>query len=270
MLTLETMGVLALAILWVNTLLVVGAAWGPLRDLLGRLRLLGSVLPGEVASEDTFAEHVVEQVGRRAGERSDSAVLFHDRAYRSIVHGGRVRAGGRDLTVDPMDGEVWVAREARELAAACPSEAVFDDAFAAARGAKGYPRTVTCAVEAGTAVWICGRIQGKRLVPPTAGKLVVATFDPRPWCRRAALLLVTFMLGTLLGASVITALALTAPVFGTVSTIGGVLGLVFFLFVQPLGVSVREAVLVPASAPLRGIWKGATAAGLVAVSSPKA
>ncbi|MDP2316889.1 MAG: hypothetical protein Q8P41_28615 [Pseudomonadota bacterium] len=44
----------------------------------------------------------------------------------------------------------------------------------------------------------------------------------------------------LCGAAACTALALTAPVFGTVSTVGGVACLAFFLLVQPLGTALRD------------------------------
>ncbi len=42
------------------------------------------------------------------------------------------------------------------------------------------------------------------------------------------------------GAAACTALALRPPVFGAVSTAGGVAGLAFFLLVQPLGTALRD------------------------------
>ncbi|HZO12649.1 MAG TPA: hypothetical protein VFB62_05315, partial [Polyangiaceae bacterium] len=51
-----------------------------------------------------------------------------------------------------------------------------------------------------------------------------------------------------------TYLALYPPIFGTVSIVGGALGLVFFLLVQPAGTAIRDAVRVPSVAQLRGSW----------------
>ena len=52
----------------------------------------------------------------------------------------------------------------------------------------------------------------------------------------------------------ITYLALYPPLFGTVSTIGGVAGLVYFLTIQAVGVAVREITVAPPRAALRGCW----------------
>jgi hypothetical protein len=46
--------------------------------------------------------------------------------------------------------------------------------------------------------------------------------------------------GMLLGAAACTTLALWPPVFGRISTVGGLAGLAFFLLVQPLGTALRD------------------------------
>lgn len=45
---------------------------------------------------------------------------------------------------------------------------------------------------------------------------------------------------TLAGAAACTALTLWPPLFGSVSTLGGVASLAFFLLVQPLGTALRD------------------------------
>jgi hypothetical protein len=260
MLSLETMGVLALAILWVNTLLVAGATWGPLLDRVRRLRAARHLVVGEVAAgeaDGALASHLVDQVGRRAGDRTDDAILFHDRAARSVVHGGRVRAGGRALEIPAgAAAEVWVERAAEPP----PTDAIFAEAFAAARTARGYARSVAAPIQNGAPVWIVGKIEGRHVAAVPGAPLVIAGFDPRPWLRRAIALLVLLALGSVAAAAAVTALALTPPLFGTVSTVGGAVGLAFFLLVQPLGVAVQERTLVPSAAPLRGQWSRAAEA----------
>src|SRR5262245_24231097 len=106
MLTREVMGLLCLAILWVNTLLVVLAAFGPLREhlaVLARIRRHG-LRRGRVVrgcEDGVFARHTVAQVGRRASDDADrQAILFHDRDYQSRLFGGAVAIEGEELAVE--------------------------------------------------------------------------------------------------------------------------------------------------------------------------
>src|SRR5262245_57472118 len=99
------MGVLALGIVWVNTLLVVAAAWKELQALAARKRRFTPLRPGEagvgliqgeiVAGPEpgsAFARHEVEQVGRQASG-GGPVILFADRGYKGTVLGGTIRAG---------------------------------------------------------------------------------------------------------------------------------------------------------------------------------
>lgn len=260
MLSYEIMGLLALGVLWINTLLLAGAALTPLGELLGRLRRMrrdglidATVVAG--AEGGVFARYEVEQTGHKAADDEDRpAIAFHDRAYRSFVFGGRVEVEGDELEVAVDDGEVWISATDKAEASACPGAEAFEAAYASARKAKGWRRLVQRDVAVGAPVLLHLRRDGQRLVAPEDGPAMVATFDPRPWCRAKAALVVGFQLLVIALASGITYLALYPPLFGTVSTIGGVAGLVYFITVQAVGVSLRETALLPPVAPLRGSW----------------
>lgn len=251
MLTKELMGLLCLAILWINTLLLIGAQVGPLRDLTSRLRRLArSLTQTRVVRGDAdgaLATHRVTQVGRKLAKQD--AILFHDRSYHSDVHGGSVEHEGRVIEVPPADGEVWISQSERQRAAMCASSEAFDRALAPSRKAKGFVRDVTMSLCEGASVWLCSDVD--RAEAP----LWLSDFDPRPWCRRRVALVLGYQLGVLALASGITYLALYPPLFGVVSTIGGVVGLLYFVLIQPVGVLVRERVLPQHQAHLRGEWK---------------
>lgn len=88
--------------------------------------------------------------------------------------------------------------------------------------------------------------------------ILVAAMDPRALLAKKAALGAAFIAGELLAAAGCTALALRPPVFGAASTLGGVLGLAFFFTVQPAATSVRDAMLLPSRAPVRGSWARAS------------
>jgi hypothetical protein len=255
MLTHEIMGLFALAVLWVNTLLVAGAALGQLRKLMGWLRTLRSLRPAAVKSapEGVFARFAIEQVGRRAADDDDRpAILFHDRNYHGEVNGGELEIAGERITID-RGGEVWVESEALARAAACPSVGAFDEAYSAARKAKGHVRTVEQRLRTGDVVHVAGLEDG--------AVALVASFDPRPLMRRKATLLAGFAFGMVALSASVTALCLIPPLFGFWSTLGGILGLIHFLLVmQPLGVSARDAARPPSQTALRGSWIKSAAA----------
>ena len=260
MLSQSLMGLFALGILWVNTLLVVGAAYGVLRGLLRRLsRATAHLTTGEVIDDGPVASHTVEQVGRRASDdRARKAILFHDRAYLSRIHGGSIRTDdGTPLTLAEAEGnrvEVWLEHAELEELASCRDHDVFDEAYASASKARGYCREVTAHIAFGDQVWIVGRERDGIIEPLADGSLLIATFDPRELCRRKAFMLLAFIFAVIGAAALCSYLALYPPIFGTVSIIGGVLGLVFFLLVQPAGVLARDAALTPNRAHLRGEW----------------
>ena len=262
MLTNEAMGVLALAILWVNTLLVAADAGQQVRALLrrrGEMRLLGcgtsgasgaGLVWGRVAG-GTLAILRVEQVGRAAA--CEGTILFHDRvASTEILGGALAEQGGGELTVEAATGaELWLTPGELARAAACASAKAFDDAYLSARKAKGFSRTIEAAVGAGQEIFVFGEVcRESRMVHPA----LVATMDPRALLARKATLAAAFITGELVLAAACTVVALWPPIFGRVSTLGGVLCLGFFLLVQPAGKALRDAVLVPSRAAVRGQW----------------
>lgn len=269
MLTNETMGLLALWILWVNTLLVAAATWNQVRELLRRraeMRPLGAgatgegLLRGRVA-RGAIAVQRIEQVGRAV--EGEDAIVFHDRKAAGEVLGGALEAEGSTITIAAQaEAEVWLSADDLAKAAACPSAAAFDEAFPAARKARGFSRTVAAEV-AEREVFVHGRIEDRdgtrTVVPPARGAMLVATIDPRAFIAKKAALAGAFIVAELVLAAACTAIALWPPVFGRVSTIGGALGLGFFLLVQPAGTAVRDAILTPSRAPVRGTWKRTTA-----------
>jgi hypothetical protein len=281
MLSNEIMGLLAGGVLWVTTLLVAAAAWQQARALLRRraaLRpLAGGVGVGLVrgrVSSGVIAVQRLEQVGRAAEGRE--AILFHDKVAGGSVLGGAIAVEGGaavegavamegavavqgGVTVEACaEAEVWVtAREIAE-AACCPSAAAFAEALAAARRTRGFSRTIAVEVAEGREVFVYGRVEerdGGRWIGPAADGMLVATMDPRALLARKAMLAVAFIAGEIALAAACTAVALQPPVFGRVSTMGGAASLMFFLLVQPAGTALRDALLVPSRAFVRGRWK---------------
>jgi hypothetical protein len=259
MLTHEVMGLLGLAILWVNTLLVVLAAFTPLFEhsaVLARIRRHG-LRRGRVtrgAAAGVFASHTVIQVGRMASDDADRrAISFHDRDHVSSLAGGVVSTEGGEVTVAAGPAEVWFDRRAREERAACADDAAFDAAYAAARKPKGFAREVRCELAEGDEVWLL-----------VDDGVLVASFDPRPLLRGRIALVLAAQLAMLAAAGAITWLCLLPPLFGTTGLVGAGLGLAYFLLVQPAGVSLREATLLPARAFLRGSWVRAGSEGTTA------
>ncbi len=249
------MGLVALGALWLNTLLVALAALSQAARVVRLRAALRSCLEAEALDE--VAAHVTEQVGRRAGDDpSGHTVVFHDRALRSELLGGRVLVGADECTLS-KGGElqVWVPLAARRAVASCPSAHAFDTTMKEAARARGWSRSVRASIGAGARVWIGATREQASLVPGPAGSLLVSAIDPRPLLAGHATRLVAFAIASVGGAGFVTWLALVPPVFGFWSTVGGALGLAFFLAVQPAGTATRDAALLPHEAPLGGQWK---------------
>ena len=273
MLSNEVMGVLALAILWVTTLLIAAAAAREIVALNAWRRrlvlLVGDSGTGLVRARVTrgagpggaLAVHRIEQLGR--AETHDDAgrrvILFSDRSTSSEVFGGTAARDGSgvEITLDGGGGaEVWVSASELHASAACPSDEVFDAAFAEAKKARGHARAVEG--KAAGEVFLFGQLRAKgnalALAPAKPGGLLIATFDPRPWIDRKIALVALFILGDLAIAAASSAVALWPPRFGLVSTLGGAACLGFFLIIQPAGTALRDAVRLPSRASLRGRW----------------
>jgi hypothetical protein len=233
------MGTLCLGVLWVTALLVAAAAWQDFRDLRAIVKRGRKMIEGVVKGGD-FAEWSVEQTGRAT---EDDAIAFHDRAFHSEVFGGTV--GDREIAASAT-AEVWIDERARVEAASCGDVTTYDAAHALARKAKGFARTVRVRIRAGQRVWVIGEAE------------IVCTFDPRAWASRKSLLVLAFIPIELALCAAATRLAFSVPHFGTMSIVGAVACIAFFLGVTPVAVALRESVRRPHEAFLRTVWSRKT------------
>jgi hypothetical protein len=273
MLSKELMGLLALAILWVNTLLIAAAAAKEIAALAGWRRrlvaLAGDEGVGLVRARVTagtgpggaLAVHRVEQLGRAAtsDDHGRRVILFADRSAAGEVFGGAAArdGSGAEILVDAVaDAEVWLPPGLLAASGACASDEAFDRAFADAKKARGFARAIEA--PATGEVFLFGHLRplgkGLALGPARPGGLLVATFDPRAWLGRKIALAGLFLVGEVALAAGCTAWALWPPRFGFVSTLGGAACLGFFLVAQPAGTALRDAVRLPSRAALRGRW----------------
>lgn len=233
----------ALAVFWLNTLLVAAAGLVEARTLLaawGRRGRRGRVLHG-AGPEGQLAIHRVRQVGR---SRGDGAIWFHDRAFEATVFGGEV-AVGEERQALAAGGSVWVPRARQVAAAGCPDGQAFAAASPRASKAAGWERAVEVALGPGDAVWLS---EGP-------GGLLVAGEDPARWRRRVVASTAALVVGVPAAAAACTALCLWPPVFGTVSQIGALAALVAFNLFQLLGRLHHEAIQPPGLLALRGVWR---------------
>jgi hypothetical protein len=267
MLSHATMGVLALSVLWLTTLLIV---WVSARDLarVARRLLLLRGRVHRVTASAVIARHVAEQVGRaQSVSLRQRAVFFRDRNYRSELLGNEVvLAGGERVRLEARDVEVWLERPEKNSQGGGEAGRSFADAYAQALRPRGLP--VTLSREVKGAAWVAGERCGESLGALPDGSFIVASFDPRRFCARAIVLSLAVLSGIVAWSTLVTALVLTRPVFGTVSTIGGVLGLVEFLLIQPLGTWLRDRVLWPHEAPVETRWAEPLTAARENRSSP--
>jgi hypothetical protein len=267
------LGLFALGSMWTAAILVAAAAWQDrksLKNLIDRFNPLdlreGALGMGSIRGkvdargpDRIFAVHEINQLGR-ALDAEQPAIGFRDVSASSRCLGGFVTAAGIWVRIPAADSRVsvWTPREAREQAAACSDAFTFEAAHLGAKSAKGTRRTVTTALRAGDAIFIAGEVQlqDRKLVvkAPANQNLILASFDPRGNLTRQARVITLFILAELLACALCTALALWSPAFGTVSTLGAVLCLAFFLGVTPIGVELHDWSQPPDGAPLHGEW----------------
>ncbi len=273
MLSNELMGLLALSILWVNTLLIAAAAWKEIAALsvwrrrfalldgdegagLVRARVTEGAGPG-----GALAVQRVEQVGRAATQDDGGrrVILFADRSAAGEIFGGVVarEGSGAAISVDAeANAEVWMPAAALEARGACASDEAFDRAYESARKARGFARAVEGAATG--EVFLFGQLRpmGKGLALSPAksgaarGHLRSAPVGRAQDQARGALHHRRYRRRRRVHGS-----GAVAPRFGVVSTLGGAACLGFFLIVQPAGTALRDAVRLPSRASLRGRWR---------------
>jgi hypothetical protein len=269
------LGILGLAIVWLNALLIAASARLVVRDQSRGRRALGPVCPpkpgpvllrGKVTAGDgedgALAAHEIEQIGRATDIHDVPGIQFSDRAFRSHVYGGALEVDGKKVRVEGGQGEVWPAREAQQRVWAMKDDAQFDALYKDSKTAKGSPRVVRTALAAGDDVWVSGVLaekDGELVLEGTKERpLFVSGIDPHQWRAKQARIASFFLLAELAVCAGLTRVALIPPYFegwGTWSTLGGAALLVFFLGVQPIGVGIEEGARDPSRAWLRGEWK---------------
>lgn len=261
------MGVLALFVLWGNTLLVALAALKNLQKLRaylhgGKELRLSALAPGE--HEGVFraelppgkAFHLVEQVGR-VGAGASPSIVWHDRHASSRLVACSARSDDRAVALSGP-AAVWPTVESLTAGARCSSSAEFDQALAAAKKPRGYDRPVEVSVSG--EVWLAGRVRvdpegivasGDEKLP-----LVVSEEDPRVIVgRKTALVVGGFLPAIFALAAGCTWLATFPTTFENwVSKVGALLCLLFFLLVLPAGTRLRDFLLPPHRSFLRGAW----------------
>lgn len=265
MLTREIMGLLALGILWVNSALVFAVALKQLGNVLGlRRRLLAARARGALVSGiaradgERFALRRITQLGRAITTKGPDRILFTDGPQAFDVLGGSIETDGEPLRVEPAHGpeaEVWLSRVRAGEGAGCEGGAAFERAWAEATTFKGFARDVELEVRSGDRIWVLGAREGDAIVPAGDAPLVVSMIDPVAFAASRARILTLFIVVGIVALLGVTAIALWPPRFGLVSTIGGALGLAYFLAIQPLGTAVRDAVKTPGRALVGALWR---------------
>jgi hypothetical protein len=261
MLSFEFMGVLALWVLWVNTLLIAGAALIDLRRLgsgVRGVRVLRGRIEAASSEGSPFAQLSVSRTGRIA-DGPTLSIQFGAQKPESSLHGGTVRVGETAMLVREVPCRVWLDPEIIAHKLAHFTEAELPEAEEAARKRRGLQRTTDLPLEVGDDVYLAGRFEQTEsgLVASASDNapLLVSTIDPRAFIARQTAKTVSFLVAMVLVLALITGLASSEPLFGPLSKLGGVLGLAYFLLVLPAATWLRERTAAPDRRSYFGYWK---------------
>ncbi|MGF1509958.1 MAG: hypothetical protein ACFB9M_10700 [Myxococcota bacterium] len=250
---------IAVSAFWINILLISAEAWlrarwirrfrfyppleGPGRAV-ARVRVLSGDGP-----EAQLGQHRVEFRGRQM-TGAESRIHWHDRHHTSVVYGGTGSVNEQFVRIEPTErSEVWVGPVVGPLPEAEPRTAV---AFETSHRSKGITKVVRTSIGSGEDVWIAGswrQTPDGWLVEAEADRpLILSRRHPNHWSRRTQRELIGFGLGVVVVAAGIMVLCFWPPVFGPVSSVGGFLGLVYFLTVQSAAAWIRGRVQEPSQA----------------------
>jgi hypothetical protein len=262
---------LALGALWVNASLIAADAWKRSRWIRRFRRYPRPSGAGRGTARVTWtegqgpdrrvAEQVVQQRGRLMAD--ERRVLWHDRRVESHIHGGRAEWSDGPVTLPPTDqGELWITP-------ASPGPAAVD----VARRSKGALRDLSSVVSAGEESWLSGTWtrsgDGWTVEPEAEGPVILSAEDPNRWASRSERILQSFAGAVMLAVAFVTVLCLWPPIYGTVSTAGAMMGLAFFLLVQPAGTWVRGRTVEPAYRDRGGPEPAATVSDVNPDSTPR-
>ena len=244
------MGLLALGVLWLNTLLIAGAALQQRRELARELRAVreaiasGALVKGAVKQGQgpggAIVTRTVHQVGRALTVEGPDRILFTESRVETAVHGGVIEVAGRPVELAPASdvGRVWTGPHAPLVR----SLNDFSDAFHAASTTRGLATFSEQHVTAGATVW-------------HQPGVLLSLVDPSSLVRGRMRGLLVFAVTSVALCAGITAVIFVPPIFGTISTVGGALGLLFFVLVQPAGVRARNWARLPDQQPVTDIWQ---------------
>lgn len=258
------MGLLALGILWVNTGLVLAVALRQLQNLMalrGRLAEAtrrGALVSGRARASDRFAVRRITMIGRAITTKGPDRILFTDGPQSFEVLGGEIETEKGTIEIEatpPAASEVWTDASREREGTACASAAEFSRAFSDASTFKGFSRDAEIEIKDGDRVWVYGVREENRITASEEQPLVVSAIDPIAFCSSRMRLIALFIGASAIVLGAITALAVWPPHFGLLSTIGGALGLAYFLAIQPLGTAVRDAVKTPARRLVGATWQ---------------
>ncbi len=240
------MGVLALGILWLNTLLIAAAALtqrralGELAQSLARAQRDGALVRGTVTEGrgegGAIVTRTVSQVGRAMTVSGPDRILLTESIAQHEVHGGTI--GAEPIAEGETIERVWLAPDV-PLKRALDD---FDDAFRRASTTRGLTTSASASVREGEPIWF------------QRGQ-ILSTVDPLRTVATKRRGLLFFAIAAVLLGGAITAAILWPPVFGPLSTAGGAVALLFFLLVQPAGVKVRNWARLPDEQPRSDVWQ---------------
>ena len=268
----EWMGVLALLILWTNVLLIAAATLKRFGAVRAYRRYLERRRPAEagpiclrvevargLGPNGRLAALEIEQRGRQLRAKSPT-IGWSDRRRRSRLFGGKVGTDDLEVSLPPSDRvEVWPHRTQLLERFQVPDSEAFDAAWPDAGRSKGIERTLELSVLEGDRVWVLGELRPRSsawVLGPYRGQPVVISAErPALWSTRTELELGFFAVLSVGIAALITRLCLGPPLFGPMSTLGGVLGLAYFLLVQPAARWMEERAQTPAQRVIHGQWR---------------
>jgi hypothetical protein len=251
----EFMAAACLAVVWINTGLIVSHAYG---DLLGlsrlRRRLSGTVGLFNADSAEGGPSYRLLQAGRTRG---DGAIHFHDRQVEcSLIGRGHAETARGRFEVAVQEGGAWVWPTQQQVAEAtrCTSVEDFDTLAQRALHARGAERAAVVRL-GGRIVIAGGSVRGSVLCGDRSEPLLFSSDDPRSRLLGMQLRVAWVVAAMLTIAGLLTWLCFIGPAFGGLSQLGALGLFLYFLLVQPVGVWLSESVRFPHEAYRGGSWR---------------
>jgi hypothetical protein len=259
----EIMGAIGLAIVWVNTGLIVAHGARELAGLRALLVRLVPLRPGVFGIAQGTFEAVPGRTGptyrltQTAHRGRDGKIYFHDHRAESVFESGTVVTDTGTLSVE-AGAEVWVWPDRNLLALRQKPDDLeeFEEFLESARRASGATRKIELSIKQGDTIYVAGTLspEGTHLEGSLEAPLLISATDPRRWLRHTVWRNVAMVAAALALGMALTALCFWPPVFGLVSQLGAFGLFIYFLLVQPFGLSLTRRNYLPHQAEVHGIW----------------